>query len=111
MWEIILQVRKAHLPAVSYNQTLLNIPETVVSSLNNGFKVASEYSDSSAATVGVWIDAGSRYETPENNGASNFLEHMAYRVSVIFHFLLKFYCNYCINMVLHLKILYSKWSE
>ena len=85
---ILLQVRKAHLPAVSYNQTLLNIPETVVSSLNNGFKVASEYSESPAATVGVWIDAGSRYETPENNGVANFLEHMAYRVSCA----LIFYC-------------------
>ena len=72
-------VRKAHLPAVSYAQTLLNIPETVVTTLDNGFKVASEYSDSSAATVGVWIDAGSRYETPTTNGVANFFEHMAYR--------------------------------
>jgi processing peptidase subunit beta len=27
------------------------------------------------ATVGVWIDAGSRYEDGENNGTSHFLEH------------------------------------
>lgn len=72
-------VRRVHIPAVSYTQTLLNIPETVVTSLDNGFKVASEYSDSAAATVGVWIDAGSRYETHENNGVANFLEHMAYK--------------------------------
>ena len=33
------------------------------------------------ATVGVWIDAGSRYETEKNNGAAHFLEHMAFKVS------------------------------
>jgi predicted Zn-dependent peptidase len=30
--------------------------------------------------VGVWIDAGSRYETERNNGAAHFLEHMAFKV-------------------------------
>jgi processing peptidase subunit beta len=29
--------------------------------------------------VGVWIDAGSRYETAQNNGAAHFLEHMAFK--------------------------------
>ena len=29
------------------------------------------------AAVGVWIDAGSRYETEKNNGAAHFLEHIA----------------------------------
>jgi processing peptidase subunit beta len=29
--------------------------------------------------VGVWIDAGSRYETDKNNGAAHFLEHMAFK--------------------------------
>ncbi|CAK9004281.1 Mitochondrial-processing peptidase subunit beta (BeMPP1) (Beta-MPP) [Durusdinium trenchii] len=30
-------------------------------------------------TVGVWIDAGSRFETKENNGTAHFLEHMAFK--------------------------------
>jgi len=34
---------------------------------------------SNTATVGVWIDAGSRYETVHNNGAAHFLEHMAFK--------------------------------
>ncbi|RYH25816.1 insulinase family protein [archaeon] len=29
--------------------------------------------------MGVWIDAGSRYETSQNNGAAHFLEHMAFK--------------------------------
>ena len=31
------------------------------------------------ATIGVWIDAGSRYETASNNGTAHFLEHMAFK--------------------------------
>ena len=31
------------------------------------------------ATVGVWIDAGSRYENDRNNGTAHFLEHMAFK--------------------------------
>lgn len=27
----------------------------------------------------MWIDAGSRYETAQNNGAAHFLEHMAFK--------------------------------
>ena len=29
--------------------------------------------------MGVWIDAGSRYETERNNGVAHFLEHMAFK--------------------------------
>jgi len=43
-------------------------------------RVASEtVVGSETATVGVWIDAGSRYETAQNNGAAHFLEHMAFK--------------------------------
>ncbi len=31
------------------------------------------------ATVGVWIDAGSRAETDATNGTAHFLEHMAFK--------------------------------
>lgn len=31
------------------------------------------------ATVGVWIDAGSRAETDKTNGTAHFLEHMAFK--------------------------------
>lgn len=32
--------------------------------------------------VGLWIDAGSRYENEKNNGTAHFLEHMAFKVSM-----------------------------
>lgn len=31
------------------------------------------------ATVGVWIDTGSRYESQETNGVAHFLEHMFFK--------------------------------
>jgi len=56
-----------------------NAPATEVSTLGNGLRVASEGGHGDTATVGVWIDAGSRYETEKNNGAAHFLEHMAFK--------------------------------
>ena len=55
-------------------------PMPQVTSLPNGLRVASETTPfAETATVGVWIDAGSRYETAKNNGAAHFLEHMAFK--------------------------------
>ena len=51
-----------------------------VTTLDSGLRIASETTPfAETATVGVWIDAGSRYETNENNGAAHFLEHMAFK--------------------------------
>jgi processing peptidase subunit beta len=59
---------------------LLAAPTTDITTLPSGLRVASEtIPGSSTATVGVWIDAGSRYETARNNGAAHFLEHMAFK--------------------------------
>jgi len=66
-------------PSVTYNQTLLNVPETRVATIKNGLRVASEDYGLPTCTVGVWIDAGSRFETEQNNGTAHFLEHMAFK--------------------------------
>lgn len=63
----------------AYEESLYNVPETEVSTLPNGFRVASEDSGGSTCTVGVWIDAGSRFENENNNGVAHFLEHMAFK--------------------------------
>ena len=52
---------------------------TLVSTLPNQLRVASESTGGLTATVGVWIDTGSRYETDANNGVAHFLEHMAFK--------------------------------
>jgi predicted Zn-dependent peptidase len=49
--------------------------------LPNGFTVATEENPAcQTATVGVWIDAGSRAENMKNNGSAHFLEHMSFKV-------------------------------
>ncbi|XP_063797226.1 cytochrome b-c1 complex subunit 1, mitochondrial [Pseudophryne corroboree] len=70
---------KRNQSAVSYAQTLSNIPETQVTTLDNGLRVASEESSQPTCTVGVWIAAGSRYENEKNNGSAYFLEHLAFK--------------------------------
>ncbi|EDO39505.1 predicted protein [Nematostella vectensis] len=65
--------------ALTYEQSLYNVPDTKVTTLSNGLKVATEDSGISTATVGLWIDAGSRFETEANNGVAHFLEHMAFK--------------------------------
>eukprot|EP01059_Diplonema_ambulator_P030289 TRINITY_DN5125_c0_g1_i2.p1 TRINITY_DN5125_c0_g1~~TRINITY_DN5125_c0_g1_i2.p1 ORF type:complete len:313 (+),score=67.66 TRINITY_DN5125_c0_g1_i2:42-980(+) len=50
-----------------------------VSVLPNGFRVMTKDTGFETATVGVWIDAGSRFETWENNGVAHFLEHMTFK--------------------------------
>jgi processing peptidase subunit beta len=68
--------------AEAYKQNLINVPATQVTVLKSGLRVASEDSGSPTATVGIWIDAGSRYEDDKNNGVAHFLEHMAFKVRI-----------------------------
>ncbi|VDK59646.1 unnamed protein product [Anisakis simplex] len=65
--------------SVAAREVLSSLPDSEISSLKNGFRTASESNARPTATVGVWIDAGSRFETEENNGVANFFEHMLYK--------------------------------
>ncbi|MDW4499466.1 pitrilysin family protein [Sulfitobacter sp. D35] len=48
--------------------------------LPNGFRIVTERMPSLAsASVGVWVTAGARHETPAQNGIAHFLEHMAFK--------------------------------
>ncbi|GAA5871464.1 hypothetical protein JCM1840_002901 [Sporobolomyces johnsonii] len=76
-------LRTARRQAPSFHRTLATAvaaPVTQISTLPNGLTVATESSPSaSTATVGVWIDAGSRAETDKTSGTAHFLEHMAFK--------------------------------
>jgi len=66
--------------SLSYPQSLLNVPQTQVTRLPNGLTIATEANTSvETATVGVWIDSGSRAENKKNNGVAHFLEHMTFK--------------------------------
>lgn len=58
---------------------------TQISTLSNGMRVATESLGGETTTVGVWIDAGSRYEDPQTNGVAHFLEHMSFKVTSMSH--------------------------
>jgi processing peptidase subunit beta len=64
------------------SQSLSVYPETEVTSLDNGLRVATEDTGSKSATIALYIDAGSRFETEETNGIANFFEHMAFKVCI-----------------------------
>jgi len=55
------------------------LPETRVTTLSNGLRVATEDYGLPTCTVGIWIDAGSRFESEKTNGTAHFLEHMAFK--------------------------------
>ncbi|KAG6727778.1 hypothetical protein I3842_02G141700 [Carya illinoinensis] len=53
--------------------------KTKITTLSNGVKIASETSPNPAASIGLYLDCGSIYETPESFGASHLLERMAFK--------------------------------
>lgn len=56
------------------------VPSTRTSVLPNGLTVATEsIPEMSTATVGIFVDAGSRAENEKNNGTAHFLEHLAFK--------------------------------
>ncbi|XP_047045349.1 mitochondrial-processing peptidase subunit alpha-like [Lolium rigidum] len=57
----------------------IELPKTKITTLPNGIKIASETSPGPAASVGLYIDCGSVYESPSSSGASHLLERMAFR--------------------------------
>ncbi|KAG7561890.1 hypothetical protein FFLO_02707 [Filobasidium floriforme] len=55
-------------------------PVTHISTLSNGLTVATEsHPHAQTATVGVWVDAGSRVDGQKASGSAHFLEHMAFK--------------------------------
>ena len=48
--------------------------------LPNGFRIVTESMPGLlSASVGLWVEAGGRHETPAQNGIAHFLEHMAFK--------------------------------
>ncbi|KAH7445168.1 hypothetical protein KP509_02G110100 [Ceratopteris richardii] len=67
-------------PALVDHTKVLSTPATKVTVLPNGLRVATEsHLALQTASLGVWIDAGSRFETAATNGTAHFLEHMIFK--------------------------------
>uniref|UniRef100_A0AC35FA55 Peptidase M16 N-terminal domain-containing protein n=2 Tax=Panagrolaimus sp. PS1159 TaxID=55785 RepID=A0AC35FA55_9BILA len=75
------QIRHASAIAATAQDVLATSNKATLTELKNGFRVASVENNRPLTTIGVWIDAGSRYENGENNGISSFAEHLVYHGS------------------------------
>jgi predicted Zn-dependent peptidase len=48
--------------------------------LDNGIRVVThEMPDHRSATIGIWVENGSRHESPSENGISHFIEHLLFK--------------------------------
>ena len=51
-----------------------------IHTLSNGMRIVTEHMPGlESAALGVWVSAGGRHETVEQNGIAHFLEHMAFK--------------------------------
>lgn len=66
-------------PHYHISPSLLPQVPTRVTTLSNGLRVATESRPVGSAVIGVWIDAGTRFEDPRSNGAAHFLEHLIFK--------------------------------
>ena len=56
-------------------------PGTIVTTLSNGAKIASEDTGGASLAVGMYIAAGSKNENPYTTGAAHLLERMAFKAT------------------------------
>lgn len=84
------EVPKDAKPQLSLKQELPNLPKlkpasqlkaplTETSVLPSGLRVISQETYGQAATLGIFIDAGSRFEDDDSVGVSHFLEHLGFK--------------------------------
>lgn len=81
--------RSSSLPSLEFPLAGVNIPPpipdyvqpptTKITTLPNGLKIASETSTNPTASIGLYVDCGSCYETPMSMGATHLLERMAFK--------------------------------
>ncbi|KAG8829355.1 Mitochondrial-processing peptidase subunit alpha [Serendipita sp. 399] len=70
--------RAKQLPKRCYASRVEPLP-TKITTLGNKLRVATEATPGHFSAVGVYIDAGSRYEAPQFTGVSHILDRMAFK--------------------------------
>ncbi|KAF8491990.1 mitochondrial processing peptidase [Russula emetica] len=68
-------------PCPRHASTLPLNPSVRVTTLPNKIRVATENTPGHFSCVGLYIDAGARYETPSSSGVSHFLDRMAFKTT------------------------------
>ncbi|XP_055315672.1 mitochondrial-processing peptidase subunit beta-like [Sitodiplosis mosellana] len=62
-----------------YQAALTTSAPTELTSTTNNIRVACQTTTSETTTVGIWLDAGARYEEAQNNGAANFIQRLTFK--------------------------------
>ena len=75
--EPVTPIVPSYVPVVSSHQTR-PVPETIVTTLDNGLRIVSQETYGHVSTIGVVSTMGSRYETPQSTGVTNFMELLAF---------------------------------
>lgn len=75
-------IRSGRYTARRYSHNNFN-PEIRITTLPNGLRVATESTPSHFTSVGLFIEAGSRFESPTTLGVSHFLDRLAFQVFAI----------------------------
>lgn len=59
----------------------LNAPVVEYSTLKNGLRIVSQETYGQASTIGLFVNAGSRYENKTNAGINHMMQHMSFKSS------------------------------
>lgn len=59
-------------------------PPVQITTLPNKLRVATEVTPGHFSSVGLFVDAGSRYESRLTSGVSHFVDRMAFKVSFLY---------------------------
>ncbi|GAB2280202.1 hypothetical protein Dimus_014843 [Dionaea muscipula] len=71
-------------PTTADHAAILSFPATRITTLPNGLRIATESNLAApSASIGVWIDAGSRFETEETNGVGSFFTKLGFTGSAL----------------------------
>ncbi|KAG0170766.1 Mitochondrial-processing peptidase subunit alpha [Apophysomyces sp. BC1034] len=70
---------KTNFPTIVQEYSKTSTGLCKVTTLPNGIRVASENTPGHFSAVGVYVDAGSRYESEETRGVSHILDRMAFK--------------------------------
>jgi hypothetical protein len=76
---------------------------TKITTLDNKIRVATEATPGHFSAVGVYIDAGSRYEAPQYSGVSHILDRMAFKVGLFLVPLLQVCVKWLYIILFHFK--------
>jgi processing peptidase subunit beta len=79
---IIQKARPSPAAATSHamREALAKIPPSAVTKLGNGVRVATEHNHHAKfATVGIWVDAGTRYDQRHSQGLSKVLQYAGFQ--------------------------------